>query len=159
MISTDLALHYHLGFDSWWLLWKCDPEEGECERKRKRREFKLLIAWKASKIWMNLEKVIFVINDPITYWNSIRSFGGWFCVTLYIYLKCYNIVHWLCTWRGKKCWSKKKTNQTFVQTKANANSHKIKILYQQNRNENEKNSHNILKKKERKKKKKERRNR
>lgn len=76
MISTDLALQYHLGFDSWWLLEM---------RSEKRSEFKLLIAWKASTIWMNLVKVIFVINDPITYWKSIRSFGG----SVLRYVQCY----------------------------------------------------------------------
>lgn len=34
---------------------------------------------------MNLVKVIFVINDPITYWKSIRSFGG----SVLRYVQCY----------------------------------------------------------------------
>lgn len=34
---------------------------------------------------MNLVKVIFVINDPITYWSRIRSFG----VSVLRYAQCY----------------------------------------------------------------------
>lgn len=47
------------------------------------RKSKLLIRWRRARRqehgkceWVSDEKVIFVINDPITYWNNIHSFGG-----------------------------------------------------------------------------------
>lgn len=98
--STDLALHFHLGIRFVTVVRKCDltqakkkteePKRKQLKTKKqlktrkktnatrkteKRKNPNYLFPWKASKFEWISEKVIFVINDPITYRNSIHSFG------------------------------------------------------------------------------------
>lgn len=100
-IATDLAIQFVIwGFDS---IRFDEKKETKSRMKNKTHSnyFICFFFWKPnSEIWMNLEKVIFVINDPITYWNSIfipLGLAGFIFVRRYIQ----ELFHHLCTWMGK----------------------------------------------------------
>lgn len=57
--------------------------------RKKSRNSNYLFRWKNFEIRMNLEKVIFMINDPITYWKRIRILRGFLVPIFRVFITIY----------------------------------------------------------------------